>query len=251
MFLVICACLFLIAFFFFGTVTVTNIPRKCPTCNKVFKTKQGLKHHQSLKKNYECHRKYQITKRLTYKASRRCLKGKRLRHDHKVSLYKKHSKGQGFDASHKQTCVNVFQGLLDQGHDVRGAKKEAAKLLGIPLERLREFIKEKRVHGVFKNSASKFKQRKDFFEKLTSFQKYGIQRHIHNEFKNVKADKMHPYVTINRLHIKLKEDDSIPSMSTSTLAKVLRLLGFRYQANDELRNAMLLEKDEIVDWRRM
>ncbi len=252
MFLLICACFFLIAFFFFGTVTLTNIPKKCPTCNKVFKTKQGLKYHQSLRKNYECHRKFQIKKRLSYKANKKGLKvGKRLHHRVIVSLYKKHPKGQGFDASHKQTCVNVFQGLIDRGFDFHTAKKEAANLLGVPVVKLGEFIKEKHVHGGFKSNASQFRQKKDLFEKLTSFQKYGIQRHVHNEFKSVKADKMHPYVTINRLHLKLKDDDSIPKMSTSTLAKVLRLLGFRYQANDELRNSMLLEKDEIVDWRRM
>ncbi len=251
-FIGVCFCVVSIVLIVLAVIK-TKKAEKCPSCNKDFKTEQGLKFHQSYKKNYICNRALRLKTRSRYVAKRlktKCSPWFRFRKSSKATLYRKHNKGSPFTASHKQTCLNVFQCFIDKGYSVPNARKEAARMLGIHVHKIREFVKEISLYGKLSSNKCLLKQKADMFEKLTSFQKCGIQRAVHEEFRLVKVHKMHPYVTIKRLHNKLKNDASMPKMSTSTLAKVLQLMGFKYQTLDESRNAMLLEKDEIVQWRK-
>ena len=93
--------------------------RKCDFCEQIFMSKRGLTYHQSLKKNVNCYRagihrkrKYWSDEKLQNQIE---CKKKRQFENH-PSLDEKHQKGQAFSAPHKQTCLNVYQQLRNDGY---------------------------------------------------------------------------------------------------------------------------------------
>ena len=91
--------------------------RKCQSCNEIFKSKQGLTSHQSRKKNVNCFRaglhglrKDCLADKL--KNQKDCNKRKFENHP---ALDEKHRKGQAFSAAHKQSCLNLYQRLRNEG----------------------------------------------------------------------------------------------------------------------------------------
>ena len=92
--------------------------RKCDFCEQIFMSKRGLTYHQSLKKNINCYRAGLHRKRKKWsdeklQNQKECKKGQFENHP---TLLEKHRKGQAFSAAHKQTCLNVYQQLRNEGY---------------------------------------------------------------------------------------------------------------------------------------
>ncbi len=94
------------------------------------------------------------------------------------------------------------------------------------------------------------KEKKDVMEKLDRFDRDALERLVHQAFRDVAADVEAPYLTLAGLHKKLVSDPSLPQMSVETLRKVLHCLGYRHVLSEVNRNIVLLERDEIVEWRK-
>ena len=92
--------------------------RKCQSCNEIFKSKQGLTSHQSRKKNVNCFRAGLHRKRNDWSVDKKNQKGQnnKRRFENHPSLDEKHRKGQAFSAPQKQTCLNVYQNLRNEGY---------------------------------------------------------------------------------------------------------------------------------------
>ena len=97
-------------------VTVHPKERTCSGCKEIFKSKLGLKSHQSRASNPRCHRSGILRIRAEYVNERSlhgfCIK-KGLITGHK-SVYLK-PKSAGFTAESKQICLNVYQKLREKG----------------------------------------------------------------------------------------------------------------------------------------
>ena len=99
-------------------ITIHPRERTCSACKQVFKSKQGLKNHQSRVSSPGCYRagilrvraEY-VNERISYGSSK---KGLITGHD---SVYLKHET-KPFTTESKQICLNVYQKLRDKGIDV-------------------------------------------------------------------------------------------------------------------------------------
>ena len=81
-------------------------------------SKRGLTYHQSLKKNINCfraglHRKRKDWSEKKLQNQKEC---KKRQFENHQSLFEKHHRGQAFSAAHKQTCLNVYQQLRNDGY---------------------------------------------------------------------------------------------------------------------------------------
>ncbi len=130
------------------------------------------------------------------------------------------------------------------------AVKRTAKCGGISTRAIYRILDELNVTGKLSNNAPVIKSRKDIMEKLDRFDKEAIERLVHQGFREVAQDIDTPYVTLSGLHKKLMDDPTLPRMSASTLQKVLHCLGYRHVTSGVDRNILLLERDDIVDWRK-
>jgi hypothetical protein len=93
--------------------------------------------------------------------------------------------------------------------------------------------------------------RLDVFEKLSDFQKTGIQRSIHEEFRKLNNRQLETYPTMKSIYEKLKMDPSLPKMGLTRCRYVLLRLGFRFNHVWNNDNALLLESAFIVKSRRV
>ena len=89
--------------------------RKCEFCEQIFMSKRGLTYHQSLKKNINCFRAGLHRKRKDWSEDKLRNQCKKRQFENHPSLDEKHQKGQAFSAPHKQTCLNLYQRLRNEG----------------------------------------------------------------------------------------------------------------------------------------
>ena len=95
---------------------ITEHPRErtCMACREVFKSKVGLKNHQTRRSNPKCHQAGIARKRGEFVKERMILHGRRakgliLNHE---SVYVKHG-SKAFTADTTQICLNVYQRFLN------------------------------------------------------------------------------------------------------------------------------------------
>ena len=118
--------------------------RQCSGCKEFF-TSQGLKMHQSIKKNRNCWRAGYLERRnnwiktkLDYQKS-----WKKKQDKPQESVFEKHQKGKPFSKEMKQLVLNVYQSLVDDGIAVNNAITKAARMSGVSRRSMARFIKEK------------------------------------------------------------------------------------------------------------
>ncbi|KAK5647894.1 hypothetical protein RI129_002786 [Pyrocoelia pectoralis] len=91
-------------------------------------------------------------------------------------------------------------------------------------------------------SPKKTRTRQSQYTRLQDFEKSRIRKHVHSFFfKN-------ELPTLEKVLRAINDDDSLPDFKRTSLWRVLRKLGFKYQ--NRSRKTILIEKKEIVLWRR-
>ncbi len=122
-------------------------------------------------------------------------------------------------------------------------------MTGVHVDNVREFLHEIQQTGSLTDSATGTSLKMDIYDRLDDIQKTALDRIVHGEFRKAKQHKV-PYVTMARIHKILLQDPTFPPMSRMTVRHVLHCHGYKLMATDSDRNVLLLEKSEILHWRR-
>ena len=99
---------------------VPILDRTCQYCKDVFRSKQGLKNHQSRRNNPGCYRTGVHERRTDWvkkKTLRKnSVKKTRIPIQRQLdSLFEKHKSGTPFTKEVKKTCINAYQRFIDDG----------------------------------------------------------------------------------------------------------------------------------------
>lgn len=89
---------------------------------------------------------------------------------------------------------------------------------------------------------NKTKVRKTVHEKIDDFDKYAIRRKIHQFWHN------RDLPTLDKALVAVNEDEDLPNFSRTSLYRLLKSMDFVYVKRG--RNSALIEKMEIILWRR-
>ena len=156
-----------------------------------------------------------------------------------LSPVKKHEKGKGFQKSEKQKILNIYKTLLNDNPklNITDIVNKVASSCGVSKASVYNILKEHKTTGEL-NSPSKTKSRPNtILTETDDFTKTAIRRKIHNfYFEN-------SIPTIDRILAAVNEDPDLPNFKRTTLYKL-----FKYQKRE--RNSCLLERSDIVLWRR-
>lgn len=120
--------------------------------------------------------------------------------------------------------------MVNKTAEITGISKSA--IYGI----LREYkdTHELKPKGTTKNKLG-------IIQKLDSFDKTAIRQKVHRFFMEGELP------TIDKIHQKINEDDTLPNFSKTTLRRVLKHLKFKFQKKN--RKSALIERPEIILWR--
>ena len=162
-----------------------------------------------------------------------------------LSPIKKHEKGKGFRKSEKQKILNIYKTLINDNPSFSNIDivHKVALACGISKTSVYNILKEYKTTGELK-SPSKTKHRPNtILTETDDFTKNAIRRKIHNfYFENTVP-------TIDKILQAVNEDPDLPNFKRTTLYKLLTTdLNFKYQKRE--RNSSLLERSDIVLWRR-
>lgn len=91
-------------------------------------------------------------------------------------------------------------------------------------------------------SPNKTKIRPKVTDKVDEFDQNAIRQKVHQFWYN------HQIPTLNKILTAVNEDDSLPSFSKMSLYRILKHLNFEYVRKS--RNSALIERNDIVCWRR-
>lgn len=91
-------------------------------------------------------------------------------------------------------------------------------------------------------SPSKSRNKPSFKDKFDVIQLNTVRRHIHSFWFN------NTIPTLDKILAVLKDDDSLPDISRMNLQRLLKFMDFVYTKRS--RKSALIEKDEIILWRR-
>ena len=242
-----------------GFVSTPIRERQCENCKQPFKSKMGLRNHQSRSKNPACFRAGfkslrtdWLTKRKVYHYSWK----KRQVFDNHKSVFEAHNQGKAFTAGEKQICLNVYQHLRGDGMDLDKAVSNAALMTGIPKDSIQLFLKEK-LSGQLMDNTAKFKNSMTQFERL-SLEELDLIRHmIHQDFSNfirkkgeLAKDMTGEYPTIESIHIKIQDSGNFDKWSKSTTRTIILSMGFKFLRAHAVNHAALIESDYIIQHRR-
>ena len=131
-----------------GVITPVK-DRRCPACKQDFKSKGGLRSHQSRSTNPLCQRagKIRMGSEWAKKAKNRFWEKKKM-FLLKDSLFSKHSRGKAISKEEKLILCNVFQSFYDDnGHNRERAIVKTSKVCGFPKKTIAKIVKERAVSG--------------------------------------------------------------------------------------------------------
>ncbi|KAH6945723.1 hypothetical protein HPB50_009718 [Hyalomma asiaticum] len=153
---------------------------------------------------------------------------------------------RGFPKLAKQIALNVFEGLgvkCGDSASVDALIKRTAKLTQVSERTLYRWKKEIEDAGEVlppkKRSCGKGRDRT---KKLDDFDLSVLRRVVHGFLEKGEIP------TIAKVVQRFKEDEMLPTVSTTTMQRMLKKLGFRYKKRS--RNALLIEATHIVQSRR-
>nr|CAH7739220.1 unnamed protein product [Callosobruchus chinensis] len=139
----------------------------------------------------------------------------------------------------KEIVLNVFNYLSKSMHQAE-AFSRCESMTGVPEWTVRRVVKEQNRIGAVDNPLFHLKGRKAI--KLDDDIKMALRRTVHSFFLKNEIP------TLKAIHAKIQDNNIIPPMSTDTLRKTLHGINFRYEKRS--RRSILIEKPEIIAWRR-
>lgn len=120
---------------------------------------------------------------------------------------------------------------------VREAREILSKELGIGQKTISNTIAQYR-----ENKTVSSPDKTKIFKNIDDFDKYAIRRKIHQFWFNRELPTLGKILTV------INEDQSLPSFSRTSLYRLIKSIEFEYVKRG--RNSALLEKNEIILWRR-
>ena len=123
-------------------------------------------------------------------------------------------------------------------------------MTGVSLENVRSFLRELTLTGRLVDNTGLKQQRMDAVDKLDDFSREALDKLVHQQFRKAATETNQPAVSIKTLHQAVLQDGTIPPMCRTTLRKMLHALGYRFMSLESDRNVMLIDKSEIVWWRK-
>ncbi|CAI6371585.1 unnamed protein product [Macrosiphum euphorbiae] len=160
-----------------------------------------------------------------------------------ISPSTKNPRGKPVSSQSRLMIVNCYKTQLKKNPNltVREARICISKELGIGQRTVSAVISEYNSRKTV-TSPSKSRNKKSLKDKLDDIQLNTVRRHIHSFWFN----KTIP--TLDKILQVVKDDDSLPDISRMNLHRLLKFMDFVYTKRS--RNSALIEKDEIVLWRR-
>ncbi|KAK9744896.1 hypothetical protein QE152_g7338 [Popillia japonica] len=144
------------------------------------------------------------------------------------------------DAEQELVHRYILQELM-KNHSKSAAIKLTAKQLGIGERTVWDIVKEIDSIGN-PSSPPKKRSRTTIYDDLDEGQKSAIRRHVHSFFLRNELP------TCTKILDVVNADDTLPELKRTTLWKVLKKLGFKWEKRS--RNNMLIERQDIILWRR-
>lgn len=136
----------------------------------------------------------------------------------------------------KKLCINVIQSYVKEGLSIYKAIKETSKRVNVTVPTLYTFLKEFGAHGDLV-SAPRTRDSKDFFDKLSDYQRDMIRNIMHNELRKSSVEKKltnkKRIFSLINVHNVISQKTDLPTMSKSTLWKIVHCLGFKYNYSKE------------------
>jgi len=144
--------------------------------------------------------------------------------------------------------VNLYKTKMTQqstGHGPKLTAKEIIKKIseesGIGQRTVSVTLSEYRNKGIV-TSPNKTKIRPKVTDKIDEFNQNAIRQKVHQFWHNREIP------TLNKMLTVINEDDSLPNFSKMSLYRILNHLNFEYVRKS--RNSALIERNDIVCWRR-
>lgn len=160
-----------------------------------------------------------------------------------ISPPRKRVKKGHLSVKEKEMILNVYKCEMQNNPEdvIVNIVKTVSNKTGVSCASVYNVIRDYKNSHTF--AAPKTNQnRKNSFDAIDDFDRNAIRRKIHNFFfKNEMP-------TLDKVLKEVNDDNDLPNFKRSTLHKFLKTLNFKYQRRG--RNSMLLDKDEIVIWRR-
>jgi len=139
--------------------------------------------------------------------------------------------------------INAYKTELTKNPKVtiRDCRITISKNLGIGQRTVSNVISEYNTKGTV-TSPCKTREKKSYKDLYDDLQLNTIRRHVHSFWFNKTIPTLDKILTV------IKNDDSLPDISRSNLHNLLKFMDFVYTKRS--RNSALIEKDEIILWRR-
>lgn len=112
---------------------------------------------------------------------------------------------------------------------------------GVGQKTVERTLAEYKAKGIV-SSPNKKKIRKTVIDKTEDFDKNAIIQKVHNFWFNRQIP------TLNKILVAVNDDDNLPNFSKTSLRRILKHLNFEYIKKK--RNSALIERNDIVCWRR-
>ncbi|XP_025200923.1 uncharacterized protein LOC112598617 [Melanaphis sacchari] len=159
------------------------------------------------------------------------------------SLVKRNFHGRFVSSRQKEMIINSYKMKLQQNPNkmIRQMRSTLSKELGIGETTISNTIAQYRNNKTV-SSPNKTKIFKNITLKIDDFDKYAIRRKIHQFWTNRELS------TLDKIPTVINEDKTLPDFSRSFLYRLLKSMEFDYCK--QVRNSALLERGEIILWRK-
>lgn len=139
--------------------------------------------------------------------------------------------------------VNAYKSKLEKNEHltIRVARVILSKELGIGQKTISNTITQYRENKTV-SSPNKTKIFKNVAEKIDDLDKYAIRRKIRQFWLNRELPTLETILSV------INQDKNLPNFSRTTLYRLLKAMDFEYSKRGH--NGALLEKNEIILWRR-
>ncbi|XP_060873383.1 uncharacterized protein LOC132947190 [Metopolophium dirhodum] len=160
-----------------------------------------------------------------------------------VSPIRKNQRGKIVGSRERLLIVNMYKANIqkDPNMSLRQMRTIISKEMGIGESTVHRTIKEYNTSNTVK-SPKRTKVRAQMTDTFDDFARNAVRRHVHSIWFRREIP------TLDKIYKVVSDDNHLPTVSRSTIFKLLKELKFHYVKKG--RNSALTEKTELILWRR-